>query len=106
MHALPPAEPRKGPGAPGGQLQKACTAGGHAVWTVYRTFLSGTVSQVVPEATRDALFQLFCDVRANVPKDKRFVQRHLKAFKPHTVVGWLVRDYSFIYLRGCRWLSV
>ncbi len=85
-------EARRGPGSSGGQLQRACTAGGHAVWMVYRTFLAGTVSQVVPEATRDALFQLFCDIRANVPKDKRFLQRHVKAFEPRSVVGWLVRQ--------------
>jgi hypothetical protein len=56
---------------------------------VYRSFLSGPVSRVVPEPTREAVFQLFCDIRANVPKDKRFLQRHAKAFTPQTSVGWL-----------------
>ena len=37
------------------------------------------------------LLQLFCDLRANTPKDRRFLQRHTRAFMPHTAPGWLVR---------------
>jgi hypothetical protein len=51
--------------------------------------LSGPVAQVVPETTREAVFQLFCDIRANVPKDKRFLQRHANAFRPQSSIGWL-----------------
>lgn len=51
--------------------------------------IAGTVTQVVPAHTRDAAFQLFCDLRANTPKDKRFLTRHVKAFTPQTNLGWL-----------------
>lgn len=54
--------------------------------------IAGTVSRIVPASTRDALFQLFCDLRANTPKDNKFLMRHVKAFTPETPVGWMVSD--------------
>ena len=35
--------------------------------------------------------QLACDLRANTPKDRRFLARHARALMPHTLPGWLVR---------------
>lgn len=52
------------------------------------------VAQLVPAHTRDAAFQLFCDLRANTPKDQKFVARHVKAFVPHSSTGWLVSGPS------------
>ncbi len=37
-----------------------------------------------------ALLQLVCDLRANTPKDRRFLARHARALMPHTLPGWLV----------------
>lgn len=48
------------------------------------------MAAVVPAHTRDAAFQLFCDLRANTPKDSKFVARHVRAFVPLTGPGWLV----------------
>jgi hypothetical protein len=79
---------RKSP-PPGGQLQSAVTLAGNAGWALYRGFLSGAVARVVPVRTRDAAFQLFCDLRANTPKDSRFLARHARAFTPATRRGWL-----------------
>jgi hypothetical protein len=81
--------PKGSSSPPGGQLQKAATTSLTAAWLVYRSFLARPVAQVVPEPTREAVFQLFCDIRANVPKDKRFLQRHARAFTPQTSMGWL-----------------
>lgn len=53
----------------------------------------GVISQVVPTHTRDAAFQLFCDLRANTPKDKKFLQRHGQALTPRTNLGWLVSPF-------------
>ena len=52
---------------------------------------AGLVSHVVPSHTREAFFQLFCDLRANTPKDRRFLVLHARAFAPQTTLGWLVR---------------
>lgn len=38
-----------------------------------------------------APLQLVCDLRANTPKDRRFLARHAAALAPHTAPGWLVR---------------
>ncbi|KAG7668457.1 hypothetical protein NADE_006838 [Nannochloris sp. 'desiccata'] len=90
MDRFPSTEPQKRASSPpGGSLQKAATTSLAAAWLIYRSLLSGPVSQVVPGPTREAVFQLFCDIRANVPKDKRFLQRHAKAFTPQTHLGWL-----------------
>jgi hypothetical protein len=90
MNRSSSAEPQKGASSPpGGSLQKAATTSLTAAWLIYRSLLSGPVSQIVPAPTREAVFQLFCDIRANVPKDKRFLQRHAKAFTPQTTLGWL-----------------
>ncbi|PSC74437.1 hypothetical protein C2E20_2482 [Micractinium conductrix] len=51
--------------------------------------MSGAVALVVPEHTRDALFQLVCDMRANTPKDGAFLRRHSHALAPRTAPGWL-----------------
>jgi hypothetical protein len=59
------------------------------LFALYRSHLSGAVGLVVPEHTRDALFQLVCDLRANTPKDRRFLARHARALMPHTLPGWL-----------------
>ena len=74
---------------PGGHLQRAATVSGNAAWILYRSYLSGPVANIIPQPTRDALFQLFCDLKANVPKDKKFLQRHARAFKPDSTLGWL-----------------
>lgn len=44
---------------------------------------------VVPGHTRNALFQLLCDLRANTPKDQRFAVRHARALAPRSVAGWI-----------------
>ena len=56
-----------------------------------RLHLNAVAKRVLPEHTRDALFQLFCDARTNTPKDQVFFMRHAEALKPHTFTGWLVR---------------
>jgi hypothetical protein len=56
---------------------------------MYRSFLASPLAGFVPQSTRDALFQLICDLRTNVPKDGRFLARHMNALKPKTPVGWL-----------------
>jgi hypothetical protein len=58
-------------------------------WQMYRSFLASPLAGFVPQSTRDALFQLICDLRTNVPKDGRFLARHMNALKPKTHVGWL-----------------
>lgn len=58
-------------------------------WQMYRSFLASPLAGFVPQSTRDALFQLICDLRTNVPKDGRFLARHMNALKPKTAVGWL-----------------
>ena len=55
-----------------------------------RLHLNAVAKRVLPEHTRDALFQLFCDARTNTPKDQVFFMRHAEALKPHTFTGWLV----------------
>ena len=57
-----------------------------------RLHLNAVAKRVLPGHTRDALFQLFCDVRTNTPKDQVFFMRHAEALKPHTFTGWLVRQ--------------
>lgn len=75
---------------PGGQLQSALTSGSNLLfYLVNNTFLTSMAAHVIPSQTKDAIFQLFCDLRANTPKDKKFLLRHLKAFKPETSSGWL-----------------
>ncbi|GAB4816339.1 hypothetical protein N2152v2_003385 [Parachlorella kessleri] len=59
------------------------------MWSIYRSYFSGTVAAVVPAHTRDAAFQLFCDLRANTPKDRKFLVKHMQAFVPQTSPGWL-----------------
>ena len=61
-----------------------------------RLRLEAVTRRVLPEHTRDALFQLFCDVRANTPKDRVFFARHAQALQPRTFSGWLV---SALYSR-------
>lgn len=48
------------------------------------------VQVFVPEHTREAAFQLFCDLRTNSPKDASFWKHHAKALQPHSALGWLV----------------
>ncbi|KAI3424277.1 hypothetical protein D9Q98_009832 [Chlorella vulgaris] len=60
-----------------------------ALLTIYSTYLSGPTALVIPEHTRDACFQLVCDLRTNTPKDRRFLQRHARALMPRTTPGWL-----------------
>ena len=55
-----------------------------------RLHLEAVSKRVLPEHTHDALFQLFCDLRTNTPKDRVFFTRHAKALQPHTMSGWLV----------------
>ncbi len=46
---------------------------------------------IVPEHTQYALFQLYCDLRANPIKDRHWLEVHAKRLKPQTVPGWIVR---------------
>ncbi len=59
-----------------------------------RLHLNAVAKRILPEHTRDALFQLFCDARTNTPKDQVFFMRHAEALKPHTFTGWLVSPVS------------
>jgi hypothetical protein len=72
---------------------------------------------LVPEHTQYALFQLYCDLRANPIKDRHFLEIHAKRLKPHTFPGWIVStlppfDQSFdvIYAhhqeQHCRILKI
>ena len=45
----------------------------------------------VPEHTRYALFQLYCDLRANPPRDRHWFVIHARRLQPHTFSGWIVR---------------
>lgn len=59
------------------------------LWMIYRTTLSRPARWLVPDHTREAFFQAFCDLRTNTPKDRKWLKRHLTALKPHTSKGWL-----------------
>ena len=41
-----------------------------------RPLLAGPAQLLVPEHTRDAFFQLFCDLRTNSPKDRSSQAQH------------------------------
>lgn len=45
----------------------------------------------MPEHTRYALFQLYCDLRANPPRDRHWFMLHARRLRPHTFSGWIVR---------------
>lgn len=60
-----------------------------AVWQFYRAVLAGPTELVIPEHTRDAFFQLWCDLRTNVPKDRNWVRQHATALQPKTSIGYL-----------------
>ncbi|KAL3146953.1 hypothetical protein ABBQ38_014922 [Trebouxia sp. C0009 RCD-2024] len=62
-----------------------------------RLHLNAIAKRVLPDHTRDALFQLFCDVRTNTPKDQVFFTRHAEALKPHTFTGWLAMLAALLY---------
>lgn len=62
-----------------------------------RLHLNAVAKRVLPAHTRDALFQLFCDVRTNTPKDQVFFMRHAEALKPHTFTGWLAMLAALLY---------
>ncbi|KAL0043297.1 hypothetical protein WJX79_000770 [Trebouxia sp. C0005] len=62
-----------------------------------RLHLNAVAKRVLPEHTRDALFQLFCDARTNTPKDQVFFMRHAEALKPHTFTGWLAMLAALLY---------
>ena len=49
---------------------------------------------LVPDQTRDALFQLACDLRANPIKNKHWVLVHWRRLKPRTFPGWIVRPLA------------
>ena len=44
----------------------------------------------MPEHTQYALFQLYCDLRANPIKDRHWFEVHARRLKPHTYAGWIV----------------
>jgi len=75
----------------GRRIQDVTTTIGNTFWSLYRTFLSGTLSQLVSPETRKAAFQLFCDMKTNTPKDETFFNRHWNALMPTTKLGWVVR---------------
>lgn len=59
------------------------------IWVVYKRVFSGTLSSLVEDDTRKALFQLFSDLKANTPKDAKFAARHVTALRPDSVLGWI-----------------
>ena len=90
-----------------------------AFWQIYRTVLSGGAERwvhpnavglvaisgakmngslrhigpsemLIPAHTRDAFFQLWCDLRTNVPKDRNWLRSHAAALQPKTRLGYLV----------------
>ena len=50
----------------------------------------------------DALFQCFCDLRSNRPKDREFFKQHLAALKPHTYKGWVVSNWQSTMLSRAK----
>ncbi|KAL0041329.1 hypothetical protein WJX77_012612 [Trebouxia sp. C0004] len=82
----------------------ACNVSGAAY---SRLHLNAVAKRVLPEHTRDALFQLFCDARTNTPKDQVFFMRHAEALRPHTFTGWLAMLAALLYsASGFALLSV
>lgn len=73
----------------GGQAQAAVTSILSVVWVAYRLLFQDISAKLVPCHTRDACFQLFSDLRSNVPKDKKFLKRHANSFHPQSWQGWL-----------------
>lgn len=60
---------------------------------VHRTNMkpfAGPAEFLIPEHTRDAFFQLWCDLRTNVPKDRYWVRQHAISLQPKTSVGYIV----------------
>jgi hypothetical protein len=70
-----------------------------AILQIYKNFLSGPIARIVPEHTRDAFFQTYCDLRTNVPKDRKWVEQHATALQPRTLLGWLALG-SFLAFSG------
>ncbi|KAK9800805.1 hypothetical protein WJX73_008109 [Symbiochloris irregularis] len=64
------------------------------LWVFYRQLLARPARAIVPDHTRDAFFQAFCDLRTNSPKDRRWFKHHWKALQPHTANGWLALSAS------------
>ena len=67
----------------------------------------------MPEHTRYALFQLYCDLRANPPRDRHWFLLHARRLRPHTFSGWIVRpllstDRALLhaFFRLCQRLAV
>ncbi|BDA49577.1 hypothetical protein COCOBI_14-1960 [Coccomyxa sp. Obi] len=53
---------------------------------------------ILPEHTQYALFQLYCDLRANPIKDRHFFEVHAKRLKPHTFPGWIALTSALLYI--------
>lgn len=53
---------------------------------------------IMPEHTQYALFQLYCDLRANPIKDRHFFEVHAKRLKPHTFPGWIALTSALLYI--------
>ncbi|KAK9818056.1 hypothetical protein WJX72_006386 [[Myrmecia] bisecta] len=70
------------------------------LYGVYEHTLASIVPYLVPEHTREAAFQLFCDLRSNTPKDRRFVKRHMAALLPETITGWIAMMSTALYAGG------
>jgi hypothetical protein len=66
-------------------------------WEIYKPLLSGPTEMFVPEHTRDAFFQLWCDLRTNVPKDRKWLTRHALALKPQTLPGWIALSSAALF---------
>jgi hypothetical protein len=60
--------------------------------------LNKVTEVVLPEHTREAAFQLFCDIRSNTPKDVNFLKRHARELQPRTFTGYLALSSSLLYL--------
>lgn len=62
----------------------------YLILEVYGNY-AGFARKLVPAHTRDAVFQMFCDLRTNSPKDRKWLARHLRNLTPRTYQGWVVR---------------
>ncbi|CAK0787531.1 hypothetical protein CVIRNUC_010751 [Coccomyxa viridis] len=60
--------------------------------------LSVPYELLVPDHTRDALFQLACDLRANPIKDKHWVLVHWRRLKPRTFPGWIAMGWALLFV--------
>ncbi|KAK9838202.1 hypothetical protein WJX81_008675 [Elliptochloris bilobata] len=61
-------------------------------------FLTVPYEAIVPEHTRYALFQLYCDLRANPPRDRHWFMLHARRLRPQTFSGWIALSSALLYM--------